>query len=279
MMDQPTLRAIAHEQHRRRQSRASGSPVRNRVLIFSLSWPSPLKVEVDAEEYAAAPHAVGREERRSACAIAAFRDDADRFGARVLPIESDAGAAEHDGVPPIAHGVGSDVSEAAGITGVRLLTDVNFFETPQDYVLGIQIVVRFEKSAVKRGGMEIGRQRTVLRTDGVAEVGAVMAVHEERQELEIVNVEVTGKTDAVERFVAHTDELLWSAVRNASGLIVCRALADVGEGSDAFESKALGVKGLAESKVHVVGATGRRPAGNHVIGKSDAALVAAQYRY
>src|ERR1700722_72984 len=107
-------------------------------------------------------------------------------------------------------------------------------------------------------------------------MSAVGDKNEKGKKLEIVNVEVSGETHAIKTFVAESNQLLRSPV---GSLIESGPLADVGERADPFEPEAFGIEGLAESQVHVVGAARGGTTRDHVVGKTNAAFVAAQYRH
>ena len=68
-------------------------------------------------------------------------------------MECKPGPAEHDRIPAVTHGVGSYVAVVArnrALIHQRLLRNVDFFKSTEEYQLGIHVVVRFDEPARKR---------------------------------------------------------------------------------------------------------------------------------
>src|SRR5271168_2853609 len=98
-----------------------------------------------------------------ASAIAAKGLLSDRSYAGVFAVQRHSRAAEHDWIPAVSESICCDVAVAPGHAGAnivkRLLSDVDLLEARQSYVLRIEVVVRFQESAVKSRSLCAGGKR------------------------------------------------------------------------------------------------------------------------
>src|ERR1700722_16420943 len=130
----------------------------------------------------------------------------------------------------------------------------------------------FKKTADERRSLRAGRKRGV-RGHTRAQVGVVVPVHKERQDFELLQEEVAGNADAVERLITQADELDRRSA-TAAGLVVRGPLADKGERPDALQAEGAAIESLAEGEVDVVAAMGGQAAAT---GEAHVAVIAAKH--
>src|SRR5271156_2071590 len=122
---------------------------------------SSLKVKVESSHNGAAPHRIGDVENLRAAAVSAQGDEAVGSHSGIFVVPGETRAAEHDGVPAVARGVGGYVAIAIWEADIHkgLLRNIDFFKAPEEHHLGADVVVAFEEDAHERRGLGAKGQR------------------------------------------------------------------------------------------------------------------------
>src|SRR6266851_3880675 len=168
----------------------------------------------------------------------------------VFVVEREACPAMHKGIVAIAEGEGVQVAQITRIAGQRLLRHADKFVAVDKNELRIDGVMRLDQCAVPL--WRAGTRRQPVRIVGscsCAQESILAAVHEERGDIELLDVPHADEASAVERFLAETIKL---SCAPALRQVIRRRTAEIGKRSHALQAEAASLECLAGRQVGVI---------------------------